>query len=213
MSQSSRSNSIHSAAVRRVKLVRERTAATMRFSKVLPASLAAVGLIGCSNAAGLSDSGSAASSAPGSSAKAQPAAAQAGPAEPHAKSGARAAAVRFDGLYLAGHLAASWDQLVPEVKRQIPLRLWIRVHHACHPASTADTRVIKAVTVFGNAAIVTEAISTGRPRNRTVEEVFSYVNGRWGFSPGDLSIYHHRSAFTDVAAARNAGYCATWKTF
>lgn len=180
----------------------------MRFPKVLLVSITAAGLVGCSNAAGPS-----ATMSPGSSVKAQPAAEQTGPVVPNAKAGARAAAAHFDGLYVAGRFAASWDLLVPQVKRQVSLGLWIKVHHSCQPASTTVTRVIKAVTVFGNAAIVSEAISRGRPKNRKAEEVFSYVDGRWRFSPANLSVYHHGSAAADIAAAKAAGYCTTWKSF
>jgi hypothetical protein len=178
----------------------------MRVSTVLLAGLVAAGLTGlagCSNAA---------SSLPAAQPRTTaPAPDQTRATEPHAKAGARTAALRFDDLYLAGRYAASWEQLVPAVRHQIPLRLWIKVHHGCRPA--AAVRTIKAVTVFGNAAIVTEAVTKGPPRHRRGEEVFSYIRGEWGFSPNDLSIYHHGSAAADISAARAAGLCATWKSF
>jgi len=123
------------------------------------------------------------------------------------------AAVHFDGLYQAGHFAASWGLLVPVVKRQIPLGAWVQVHHACQPAGAGTARAIKAITVFGNAAIVTEAIAEGPAKSRSFEEVFSYTNGQWGYSPNDMGIYHHGSAAADIAAAKAAGVCATGKSF
>ena len=87
------------------------------------------------------------------------------------------------------------------------------MHDGCQSASAGKARAIKAVTVFGNAAIVTESNrrssrrGTGRP-----EDVFNYANGHWGFSPSDLSIYHHGSVAADIAAAKAAGFCTSRKT-
>ncbi len=176
----------------------------MRFTKVFLAGLIIAGLAGCSNSA----------STPSATGPAdhEAEATQTAPAEPNAQAGARAAAVRFDRQYVAGHYAASWDLLVPAVRRQIPRGLWVKVHHGCQSTATA-ARVIKVVTAFGNAAIVTETVTVGRPEHRRGEEVFSYVKGRWGYSPNDLSIYHRGSAAADIAAARAAGLCASWKSF
>ncbi len=179
----------------------------MRFTKIFLAGLVAAGLVGC-GAPGAAK-GTAAESA---TARAAPD--QTGPAEPHAQGGARMAAQRFDRLYQAGHYAESWELLVPAMQQQIPQHLWVTVHQGCRAAAVASTaRTIKAVTVFGTAAIVTEAATAGSARHRRAEEVFSYVKGRWGYSPNDLSIYHHGSAADDIAAARKAGLCAGWKNF
>ena len=178
----------------------------MRVSRVLLAGVLAAGLAACSNAApGPSAAG------PATHSPTAPGPEQTGATEPHAKAGARTAALRFDQVYLAGRYAESWALLAPTVRRQIPRRVWIKVHHGCRPARAA--RTIKAVTVFGNAAIITEAVTLGPPRHRRGEEVFSYARGKWGFSPNDLSIYHPGSAAADVTAARAAGVCATWKSF
>ncbi len=182
----------------------------MRYMKVFLAGLAAASLVGCSDAA---SAPSATSTASSRATSAQPAD-QTAPAVPDAQASARTAALRFDRVYLAGHYAASWDLLVPAVQRQIPRGLWVRVHHACQSADAATTaRAVKTVTAFGTAAIVTETVTVGPSRPRQGEEVFSYVKGHWGYSPNDLSIYHHGSAAADIAAARAAGLCATWKSF
>ena len=177
----------------------------MRFTKLFLAGLMATGLVGCSNSA----------SAPSATGPAghEAAATQTAPAEPNAQAGARAAALRFDRQYLAGQYAASWDLLVPAVRRQIPRGLWVKVHHGCQSTATAAARTINTVTVFGTAAIVTETVTVGRPKHRRGEEVFSYVKGRWGYSPNDMSIYHRGSAAADIAAARASGLCASWKSF
>lgn len=181
----------------------------MRFTKVFLAGLIIAGLAGCSGSVSAPSATDPASSAVGHGA----AAAQATATESNAQAGARAAAVRFDRQYVAGHYAASWDLLVPAVRRQIPRGLWVKVHHGCQSTATTAARVIKAVTAFGNAAIVTETVTVGRPEHRRGEEVFSYVKGRWGYSPNDMSIYHRGSAAADIAAARAVGLCASWKSF
>jgi hypothetical protein len=186
----------------------------MRFTKILLVALVALvaaGLVGCGAPA---PGPTAAKGAAAESAAARAAPDQTGPAEPHAQGSARTAAQRFDRLYQAGHYAASWELLVPAMQRQIPRHLWVTVHQGCRASTVASTaRAIKAVTVFGTAAIVTEAVTTGPPQHRRAEEVFSHVKGRWGFSPNDLSIYHHGSTADDIAAARKAGLCASWKSF
>ena len=80
-------------------------------------------------------------------------------------------------------------------------------------AGAGKSRIIKAVTVFGSAAIVTEAIAGAASKLGTAEDVFNYANGHWSYSPGDLSIYHHGSVAADVAAAKAAGFCTGWKIF
>ena len=75
------------------------------------------------------------------------------------KAGARAAAVLLYGLYAGGHYAAFWNLLAPATKRQISQRAWLGVHKACPAAGAGQSRVIKALTVFGDTAIVTETIT------------------------------------------------------
>jgi len=183
----------------------------MRYMKILPAALVAVALAGCSVS---SSGGSAAGPAATAPATLRPAPDNTGAAEPHAQSGARAAAVRFDHLYQAGRYAASWSMLAPSVRRQIPQQLWVRVHQACQSAVVATSaRTIRSVTVFGTAAIVTETVTAGPSRHRRAEEVFSYVHGQWAFSPNNLAVYHHGSPAADITAARAAGLCASWENF
>jgi hypothetical protein len=188
----------------------------MRYTKILlpgliAAGLVGCGLVGCGNSAPGNSAAGAAAATPASM---RPAPDQTGPAEPHAQTGAQAAALRFDRAYQAGHYTASWELLVPAMQRQIPRRLWVRVHQGCQSATAAmAARAIRAVTVFGTAAIVTETVTAGSPQHRRAEEVFSYIKGQWGYSPNDLDIYHHGSAAADIAAARAAGLCASWKSF
>ncbi len=133
------------------------------------------------------------------------------PASPQVEASARAAAARFYGLYFARQFAASWDLLVPAAKHKIPKSVWVRVHDGCLPVGAGKSGVIKSLTVFGNAAIVTEAITGAPSESRTIEAVFNKVNGKWGYSPGDLSIYRHKSALADIAAAKAAGFCGDRK--
>jgi hypothetical protein len=130
---------------------------------------------------------------------------------PQVREGARAAAVQFYGLYSAGQFAEFWNLLSSATKRQVSESTWVSVHNACSSAGAAGARSIKAVTVFGTAAIVTEAI-TGAAHG-TAEDVFNYADGRWSYSPADPSVYGHGSVAADIAAAKAAGLCATWKIF
>ncbi len=184
---------------------------TMRRLKGLLAVLVAAGLTGCG--AG----GPSAPPAGGPSATAQRGAASAPPpvkpASPVAKAQARAAAMRFYGLYSASRFASSWSLLPPAVQHLVLRRVWVGVHQACPSAGAGEPRVIKAVTVFGTAAIITEAISGATAKADTAEDVFDNVSGRWRYSPQDLSIYQHGSVAADTAAAKAAGFCGGRKLF
>ena len=178
----------------------------MRFLKGLAVGLVVIGVVGCSGAAPGSPSvgpvpavRTTASSVPSAS--------------PQVKERARAAAAQFYGMYSVRRFAALWDLLAPATKRQIPRSAWVKVHEACTSAGAANSRTIKAVTVFGNAAIITEAVAGSRPNPGTTEDVFNYVNGHWSYLPQNLSIYHHGPVSADVAAAKAAGFCTGWKIF
>jgi hypothetical protein len=178
--------------------------------RALLLGMVAVGLVGCTNSVSTS-------ALPGQSPTAAtvtgPPAAKATPIPPAAESSARAAAVQFDSEYFAGKFAAAWDLLSADVKRAIPKRVWVGVHDGCRPAPTDVTRVIKSVTAFGDAAIVTETIVTAQSKRSTAENVFNYANGRWGYSPENLSIYNRGSISADIAAARAAGFCSGQQLF
>lgn len=70
---------------------------------------------------------------------------------------------------------------------------------------------VKAVTVFGNAAIVTE--TTSATPAQTADVVFNYVAGQWSYSPPNPSVYDYPSVAADVAAAKADGLCGGWKIF
>jgi hypothetical protein len=162
-------------------------------------SLGAAGLAGCSG------SGSTAPRVAASTARA------AEQVSPRLRIQARAAAGQAFGLYASGRFAAFWSLLSPAAKRQISRQAWLRVHEACPSTGHGEHGTVKAVTVFGNAAIVTEGIAGTPPV--TAEVVFNYVNGQWSYSPEDLSVYHHRSVAADIAAAKAAGFCGSGKIF
>jgi len=175
----------------------------MRFPKGLLVGLAAVGLAGCTGGA----SGPSGVPTPTVTATAS----SVPSATPQMKASARAAARQFYGLYAASRYAAFWDLLAPATKRQVSRKAWIGVHEACSTAGTGKPRVIKAVTVFGSAAIVAETVS-GAP-SVTAEDVFTYAGGRWRYSPQDPGIYHHGSITADIAAARAAGLCTSSRIY
>jgi hypothetical protein len=127
------------------------------------------------------------------------------------KASARAAAKRFYGLYAASSYAALWSQLAPAVRREVPKAAWIGVHEACSAAVAGKSRNITAVTVFGNAAVVSETVAGAKPG--AVEDVFNYTGGHWRYSPQAPSIYGHGSVTADIAAAKAAGLCESSKVF
>jgi hypothetical protein len=181
----------------------ERTVISMRFPKGLLVSLVAAGLAGCSGGA----SGPPAIPTPTITATAS----SVPPASPSMKASAHAAAEEFYGLYTVSHYAALWNMLAPATKRQISRNAWIGVHEACSTGGAGKSRVIKAVTVFGNAAIVAETIAGIVPAK--AEDVFNYTDGGWRYTPQDPSIYQRGSVTADIGAAKAAGLCTSSKIF
>jgi len=181
----------------------------MRSAKVLLA-MVAISLAACSNTASGSHSVGAAQGGHATVAS-SPATAAAKPAQARTRAGAHAAAARFYRLYFGRQFAASWDLLAPAAKRQIPQRIWTGVHGGCQVSVAARPRVIRSVTVFGDAAIVTQKIIGAHARHRIARDIFNYANGRWGYSPADLSIYLHGSVAADISAAKAAGLCSGGK--
>jgi hypothetical protein len=138
-------------------------------------------------------------------------AAAAAPVSPERREGARAAAAQALGLYAEGQFAAFWKLLSAATKTRISSDTWVSVHQACPSAVNGKPVTVKAITVFGDAAIVTEAV-TGAS-SPTTEVVFNYVNGEWSYSPANPSVYGHGSVTADIAAAKAAGLCGSWKFF
>ena len=129
----------------------------MRLWKGLLVSLVAAGLAGCSSGT----SGPPAVPTPTITATAS----SVPPASPHTKALARAAAEQFYGLYAASQYTALWNLLASTTKHQVSRKAWVGVHEACSSAEAGKSRVIKAVTVFGNAAIVAETVSGAAARH------------------------------------------------
>lgn len=179
----------------------------MRFPKGLLVGVAALGLVGLAGCSGAPGTPSA-----NPVATARTTASSVPPASPQMKAGARAAAIQFYGLYSANRFAAFWNLLAPATKRQISERVWVSVHEACSSAA-GKPRVIKAMTVFGDAAIITEAVSGTLLKAGTTEDVFNYADGYWRYTPGDVNTYRHASISADIAAARAAGFCTNSKIF
>lgn len=195
----------------------------MRFLKgsvIGAAALGLIGLVGCDASAGPHPGGT----SPTAGSRIVTPGAMSGTAPPlkpvpsRMRARAHEVATQFYGLYSASQFAASWKLLSPFAKRQVPENVWVGVHRACPAVGAGRSRVIKTVTVFGDAAIITETLD--RPGTRgagakpvTAEDVFEYANGRWSYSPTDLGVYDHGSVAADVIAARAAGFCAGSKIF
>lgn len=174
----------------------------MHLAKALLAGLVTTGLLGCDGHSSAAPPGGPSPLAT----KTTPATTAPSPASRKMKADARTTAERFYHLYLGRQFASSWELLAPAAKREIPKHTWVRVHEGCLRAVTTESGTIKSVTVFGNAAIVTEKV-VGTSRSSTVRAVFNYAAGHWGYSPSDLGIYHHGSVSADIAAAKAAGFC------
>lgn len=187
-------------------MISERTVTAMRFPKGLMVGLAAAGLVGCSGTASGPPSVSPAATVRTTSSSVPP-------ASPKVKARVRAAATQFYDLYSADRYTAFWNLLAPATKRQIPRHVWVGVHEACPSEGAGKPRVIKAVTVFGDAAIVTEAIAGAAVTPGVAQDVFNYAHGHWSYSPQSLSIYRHGSVTADIAAAKTAGFCTSWKIY
>jgi hypothetical protein len=175
---------------------------------LLAAGLA--GLVGCSGSAASSLSNAA---EPAPSAVVTTTAAAAAPVSSTMREGARAAAAQFYSFYSASQFSALWNLLSPAAKRQVSKTAWVSVHQACPGAAAGKSRTIKAVTAFGSAAIVTEAVAGAPAGPGTAEDVFNYADGQWSYSPGEVAVYGHGSIAADIAAAKSAGFCTGWKVF
>jgi hypothetical protein len=177
--------------------------------------LGAAGLTGCSTGGapappfpGTPATGISSVAAPRAATSTAPAVA---PASPLQRNQAKTAAAQALGLYAAGQFTAFWKLFSPATKHRISSDAWESVHEACPSAGDGGPVTVKDVTVFGTAAIVTEAVTGASPH--TTEVVFNYVNGKWSYTPDDLSVYDHGSAAADIAAAKAAGLCGGWKIF
>ena len=183
----------------------------MRLLKCLSIGLAAAGLAGCSGVASQPSATSPAVTL--GPAAAIGTAAGAPPVSHVMQAGARAAAAQFYGLYSSSQYASAWSLLAPVAKSEVSEGVWISVHEACPGTSAGKSRVIKAVTAFGNAAIVTEAVTGATSDPGPAEDVFNYADGQWSYSPAEVGIYRHGSTSADVAAAKAAGLCTGSKVF
>jgi hypothetical protein len=192
---------------------------TVRLWKGLAAGLAVAGLAGCTISTSAPSGGTStpapaqASPLPSSGRTSAPAPAHASPLPSGAMASARAAAARFDSEYFASQYAASWNLLASDVRRQVPENVWVKVHQSCPAATSGVTRTIKAVTVFGTTAIVTETVLGPNSHRNTAENLFYFAAGHWGYAPVNPGIYHRGSIAADIAAAKAAGLCAGWKAF
>jgi hypothetical protein len=133
-------------------------------------------------------------------------------AGPKTKHGARAAAARFASLYFAGKFSDAWQLLTEASRRAIPLDAWTGVHNACGPRPAATPGAIVSVVVFGNTALVTQAVPAGTGTSDDTY-VLAYDNGQWVVSPDDKGTYSRGSITADIAAAKSAGYCGHQKVY
>jgi hypothetical protein len=168
-----------------------------------------VGLAGCTSppAAGPSPAPPGRTAQPSRQAGNAPQTAR-GPVEPKTKAAVRTAATHFYSRLTDGQFAAAWDLLAPAAKQQIPRRIWVNVHLGCQAANEGRAGAVKSVTIFGDAAIVTEKMTSSHSNAHVTRGIFNYVERRWGYSPDDSSIYQGASVAADIAAAKAHGLCS-----
>jgi hypothetical protein len=179
----------------------------MRFQAMgtVPAAVAAgVALAACSTASSGSSGGS---SAPASSAS--PGAHASAPVEPDTAAAARADADDYLTLYTAGQFAIIYQMLSAPARQAISEQAWVAVHRGCPGATGGMSYIIRHVAVTGKTAVVTVALTGGAAKPESATETLVYTGGHWGFSPRDLGLYRHGSVPADVAAAKEAGGCAS----
>lgn len=125
---------------------------------------------------------------------------------------ARATAARFERLYFTGRFVESWELLAPAAKRQVSKSLWTRVHEGCPLDQGATAGVVSSITIFGDSAII--SVTRGTQASHGIDHyLLSYVGRQWSYAPDDMSIYHRGSVAADLQAAREAGFCGSWKVF
>lgn len=149
------------------------------------------------------------SSAPATSpAPAGSSAAQAG--QPDTEAGVRSAATQFYALYAASLWPQAWQMLTAASQKAAPEATYVAVHQGCPSPSAGMARVIKAVTMAGSTAVVTETVSGAAGALGSVTDAWSYSGGRWGIALDQtaMAVYSHGSAAADLAAAKAAGECA-----
>ncbi|HUY48618.1 MAG TPA: hypothetical protein VMV92_23345 [Streptosporangiaceae bacterium] len=112
-------------------------------------------------------------------------------------------------LYSAGQFAVTYQMLSASARRAISEQTWIAVHKGCPGVTAGMTYQIRHVAVAGKTAAVTVALAGAVSKLGSDTETLVYADGHWGFSPGDLSLYRHRSVAADLAAARAEGGCAS----
>jgi|SRR5215469_3282145 len=178
----------------------------MRDLKLIPASLAALAVVGLAGCTG-GTAGETPASGSGQSSYSPP---PLTPKQMVMKAGAQEEAVRFFTGYAADKFSATWNELTPDIRERISRKVWVRVHAACKPASSAQQRTVTAVTVFGDSAIVTSTVVGG---TETTEDIFKYVHGKWRFTPKDMTIYRSKSVAAVIKAVKAAGLCTSWKGF
>jgi hypothetical protein len=70
--------------------------------------------------------------------------------------------------------------------------------------------VIKAVTLSGSTAVVTETVSGAASALGSVTDAWQYQDGRWGIGLDQpaLAVYSHGTTAADITAAKAAGECS-----
>ena len=130
-----------------------------------------------------------------------------GAQQPKTAAGARAAARTFFNLYATSQWAATYQLLSPAAQHAVSEGTWAKAQQGCpnQGARLADT--IKSVTLARNTAVVRAYPPPGAAGWVYTEQVFTYSEGRWGYSPYDLDVYHGRTIGQIVTALKVKGYC------
>lgn len=179
----------------------------MRFPAIGIVPAAAVAGLVLAACSGTSSGSPAGPSAPARSAS--PGAHASSPVEPDTVSAVRADADDYLTLYTAGQFAVIYQMLSAPARQAIDQQAWVAVHRGCLGAAGGMSYKIRHISVAGQTAVVTAALTGAAAKPESTTETLVYANGHWGFSPRDLALYRHGSVSADVAAAKAAGGCAS----
>jgi hypothetical protein len=130
-----------------------------------------------------------------------------GTQQPKTAAGARAAARAFFNLYATSQWAAAYQLLSPAAQHAASESTWAKAQHGCPDQGAALAGTITSVTLAGNTAMVQATPHPGTAGWISTIQKFTYSEGRWRWSPGNLAIYHGRTVGQIVAALKTSGNC------
>lgn len=129
------------------------------------------------------------------------------PAAPVTAAAAKTAATTYFNLYAAGQYAATWQLLTPGAQAAVSRSVWVSVHQKCASAASGLSYKVGRPTMAGKIAVVKVSLAGALSKLGSEEQTFAYADGRWEFSPSDLSAYRGHTVAQAVAALKAMNLC------